>query len=62
MMVAGLGDIGKAAAEALAKFNPLTGSKAPKPGEGPSREEGEAVITTSCSLPKDRAKRRFASP
>src|SRR6476469_7093602 len=38
-MVAGLGDIGKAAAEALAKFNPLTGSKAPKPGEGPSREE-----------------------
>ena len=39
MMVAGLGDIGKAAAEALAKFNPLTGSKAPKPGEGPSREE-----------------------
>jgi short subunit dehydrogenase-like uncharacterized protein len=42
MMVAGLGDLGKAAAEAIAKFNPLTGSKAPKPGEGPSREERES--------------------
>ncbi|MFW2853013.1 saccharopine dehydrogenase family protein [Sphingomonas sp. TX0543] len=39
MIVAGLGDIGKAAAEALAKINPLAGDKGPKPGEGPSKEE-----------------------
>jgi short subunit dehydrogenase-like uncharacterized protein len=39
MVVAGLGDIGKAAAEALAKLNPLAGDKGPKPGEGPSKEE-----------------------
>jgi short subunit dehydrogenase-like uncharacterized protein len=42
MQVAGLGDIGKAAAEALAKFNPLAGDKGPQPGEGPSREERDA--------------------
>jgi short subunit dehydrogenase-like uncharacterized protein len=42
MVIAGLGDIGKAAAEALAKFNPMSGDKGPKPGEGPSREEREA--------------------
>jgi short subunit dehydrogenase-like uncharacterized protein len=41
MMVAGLGDIGKAAAEAIAKINPLAGDKGPKPGEGPSREDRE---------------------
>lgn len=42
MMVApGLGDIGKAAAEAIAKFNPIGGDKGPAPGEGPSREERE---------------------
>jgi short subunit dehydrogenase-like uncharacterized protein len=39
MMVAGLGDLGKAAAEAIAKVNPLAGDKGPKPGEGPSKEE-----------------------
>ncbi|WP_374944664.1 saccharopine dehydrogenase family protein [Sphingomonas sp.] len=39
MMVAGLGDIGKAAAEALAKINPFASDKGPKPGEGPSKEE-----------------------
>ena len=39
MVVAGLGDIGKAAAEALAKLNPLASDKGPKPGEGPSKEE-----------------------
>ena len=39
MVVAGLGDMGKAAAEALAKLNPLAGDKGPKPGEGPSKEE-----------------------
>ncbi|MDG5489796.1 saccharopine dehydrogenase NADP-binding domain-containing protein [Sphingomonas sp. BGYR3] len=42
MVVAGLGDMGKAAAEALAKLNPMAGDKGPKPGEGPSREEREA--------------------
>jgi len=41
MMVAGLGDIGKAAAEAIAKFNPFASDKGPKLGEGPSREERE---------------------
>ena len=39
MTVAGLGEMGKAAAEALAKLNPLAGDKGPKPGEGPSKEE-----------------------
>ncbi len=42
MVVAGLGDIGKAAAEALAKMNPLASDKGPKPGEGPSKAEREA--------------------
>lgn len=43
MMVApGLGDMAKAAADAIAKFNPLTGGDAPKPGEGPSQEERES--------------------
>ena len=41
MVVAGLGEMGKAAAEALAKLNPLKGDKGPKPGEGPSKEERE---------------------
>ena len=41
MMVAGLGDIGKAAADAIAKFNPFGGDKGPKPGEGPSKEDRE---------------------
>ncbi len=39
MMVAGLGDMGKAAAEAIARINPLASDKGPKPGEGPSKEE-----------------------
>ncbi|MCW6535170.1 saccharopine dehydrogenase family protein [Sphingomonas lycopersici] len=42
MIVAGLGDVGKAAAEALAKINPLAGDKGPKPGEGPSKEERDS--------------------
>ncbi|PAX09730.1 saccharopine dehydrogenase family protein [Sphingomonas lenta] len=41
MQVAGLGDLGKAAAEAISKLNPLAGDKGPKPGEGPSKEERE---------------------
>ncbi len=42
MMVAGLGDVGKMAAEAIAKFNPFAGDKGPKPGEGPSKAERDA--------------------
>lgn len=43
MIVApGLGDIGKAAAEAIAKMNPMASDKGPAPGEGPSRAEREA--------------------
>ena len=43
MMVApGFGDLGRAAADAIAKFNPFAGDKGPKPGEGPSREERDA--------------------
>lgn len=43
MMVApGLGDLGKAAAEAIAKMNPMSSEKGPAPGEGPSKEEREA--------------------
>jgi len=42
MMIApGIGDMGKVAAEAIAKVNPLAGDKGPKPGEGPSKEERE---------------------
>ena len=37
----GLGELGKAAAEAIAKYNPLSGEGGPKPGEGPSKEERE---------------------
>ncbi len=40
-VVPGLGEIGKAAAEALAKFNPMASDKGPAPGEGPSKEERE---------------------
>ena len=43
MMVApGLGEMGKAAAEAIARINPLASDKGPKPGEGPSKEERDA--------------------
>ncbi len=43
MMVApGLGDIGKAAAEAIARINPMAGDKGPAPGEGPSKAERDA--------------------
>ena len=43
MMIApGLGELGKAAAEAIAKMNPIGGDKGPAPGEGPTREEREA--------------------
>lgn len=43
MMIApGIGEMGKAAAEAIAKINPLAGDHGPKPGEGPSKEERES--------------------
>ncbi|SEK96648.1 Uncharacterized conserved protein [Sphingomonas palmae] len=42
MVVTGLGDVGRAAAEALGKLNPFGGDKGPKPGEGPTKEEREA--------------------
>jgi short subunit dehydrogenase-like uncharacterized protein len=42
MVVTGLGEMGKAAAEALTKLNPFADDKGPKPGEGPSKEEREA--------------------
>jgi short subunit dehydrogenase-like uncharacterized protein len=42
MMVAGPGEKGRAAAEFLASHNPLRGEGAPKPGDGPSREQREA--------------------
>lgn len=42
MMVTGAGEEGKAMAEFVATANPLGGDDAPKPGEGPSKEEREA--------------------
>ena len=42
MMVApGLGELGKAAAEAIAKANPFGDAKVPQPGEGPDKEARE---------------------
>ena len=41
IVVPGLGDVGRLAAEALAKVNPLGGSSGPKPGEGPTKEQRE---------------------
>ena len=38
-IVPGLGEIGKAAAHALAKMNPMAADKPPAPGEGPSKHE-----------------------
>lgn len=43
MMIApGLGELGKAAADAIARANPFGGEGGPKPGEGPSKEERES--------------------
>jgi len=42
MMVAGPGEEGRKAAELIAGHNPLRGERAPRPGEGPSREVREA--------------------
>jgi short subunit dehydrogenase-like uncharacterized protein len=42
MMLTGPGEQGRAAAEYVAKADPLGGDNAPKPGEGPSKEAREA--------------------
>ena len=42
VVVPGLGEMGRMAAEALAKVNPLAGDKGPQPGEGPSKEERDS--------------------
>lgn len=39
MVVTSPGEMGKQAAEMMAKANPLGGDRGPKPGEGPSKEE-----------------------
>lgn len=41
-VVPGIGELGKAAAEALAKMNPMAADKGPAPGEGPSKQERES--------------------
>ncbi len=41
MVVTSPGDLGKQAAEMLANANPFGGSDAPKPGEGPTKEQRE---------------------
>jgi short subunit dehydrogenase-like uncharacterized protein len=41
LVVPGLGELGRAAAEAIAKHNPMNSDKGPAPGEGPSKEERE---------------------
>jgi short subunit dehydrogenase-like uncharacterized protein len=42
MIVTKPGDLGTAAVKMLAKANPFTSTKGPKPGEGPSRDERES--------------------
>ena len=42
MVLTTIGDAGRAAAEAIAKMNPMSDAKGPKPGEGPSRAERDA--------------------
>ena len=42
MMVTGLGDMGRAAADALAKLNPFASGNGPQPGDGPTKEERDA--------------------
>ena len=41
MVVTSPGDLGKQAAEMVAKANPFAGENTPKPGEGPTREQRE---------------------
>ena len=54
MQLTSFGEAARAAAETLAKFNPLGGEKGPKPGEGPSledRESGRYDILFTAELP-----------
>jgi short subunit dehydrogenase-like uncharacterized protein len=50
VVVPGIGEIGKAAAEALAKVNPMAADKGPAPGEGPSLEERETGHYTVAAV------------
>ena len=59
MVVPGLGEIGRAAAEAIAKANPLASDKL-KPGDGPSREERESGHYKLLFIAEDEAKGRLA--
>jgi hypothetical protein len=56
MLVApGLGEIGKAAAEAIAKFNPMnSATRAPPPAKARARKSATPAITTSPSSPRCR--------
>ncbi len=61
----GIGELGKAAAEAIARMNPMNADKGPAPGEGPSKEERDTgfyevdfvaeMPTGSASPPPSRA-------
>jgi short subunit dehydrogenase-like uncharacterized protein len=42
MMLTSIGDAGRAMAEGIARMNPMSDAKGPKPGEGPSKEERDA--------------------
>ena len=42
MVLTTIGDAGRAAAEAIARMNPMSDAKGPKPGEGPSQAERDA--------------------
>ncbi len=59
VVVPGLGEIGKAAAEAVAKANPLASDKL-KPGDGPSREEREKGHYTLLFVAEDEPHGRLA--
>ena len=42
MVLTTIGDAGRVAAEAIARMNPMSDAKGPKPGEGPSQAERDA--------------------
>ena len=50
MMVAGVGDEGKAVAEFVAKASPLEGENVPQPGKAPLRKSVNPVIMMCCFL------------
>ena len=54
MLLTTIGDAGRAAAEAIARMNPMSDTKGPKPGEGPSqaeRDEGHYEIAFIAECP-----------